>query len=331
MLRKLRSMFAVSLIFFLLGSTGNSCSISAQEITNSIGMQMRLIPAGSFIMGSSVEELYRDNDEGPLRNVRINTSYYLGVHEVTQGEWKEVMGTTPWSGQSYVQIDDNSPATYVSWADAQAFCQALSASDGKTYRLPTEAEWEYACRAGSATAYSFITAYPTLNKETLLPALSVDALSPALSVDTLLPALSVDTLLPALSVDALSPVLIVDTLSYALSKDTLSYSLSNYAWSRANTEDVNQKYAHNVGLTQPNAWGLHDMHGNVWEWCQDWHGDYEGASTLDPTGPIEGEFRVYRGGGWDCNPWCCRTAFRNRDVSTHRSDVLGFRVVCLEE
>ena len=230
---------------------------------------MRLIPAGSFIMGSSVEELYRDNDEGPLRNVRINTSYYLGVHEVTQGEWKEVMGTTPWSGQSYVQIDDNSPATYVSWADAQAFCQALSASDGKTYRLPTEAEWEYACRAGSATAYSF--------------------------------------------------------------GDSSSF-MDNYAWSRSNAEDVNQQYPHDVGLKQANAWGLHDMHGNVWELCQDWYSnDYEGASLYDPTGPSTGEHRVIRGGSWDCNPWSCRAAFRNRHPSDHRCDVLGFRIVCLVE
>ena len=118
-------------------------------ITNSVGMKLKLIPAGEFMMGSPADE------EGPVHRVRITKPYYLGIHEVTQGQFEEVMGTSPWKGQSAVKEGAGYAASYVSWDDAVEFCKKLSAKEGREYRLPTEAEWEYACRAGSGTRYSF--------------------------------------------------------------------------------------------------------------------------------------------------------------------------------
>jgi len=124
-------------------------------ITNSIGMKLALIPAGEFMMGSPESEEGRNGDEGPQHRVRITRAFYLGTTEVTQGQWESVMGTKPWSGKFYVKEGSDYAATYVGWEDAVKFCRKLSAKEGKEYRLPTEAEWEYACRAGTTTAYHF--------------------------------------------------------------------------------------------------------------------------------------------------------------------------------
>ena len=123
-------------------------------LTNRIGMDLKLIPAGEFTMGSSASEEGRDDDEYQHR-VRLTQSFYLQTTEVTQGQWKSVMGTEPWKGQEYVKEGDDYAATYVSHEDAIDFCRKLSAREGGTYRLPTEAEWEYACRGGTQTMYSF--------------------------------------------------------------------------------------------------------------------------------------------------------------------------------
>ncbi len=126
-----------------------------EEMTNSIGMRFVLVPAGEFKMGSPAGDADAYDDERPQHRVRITKPFYLGVHEVTQEQYEQVMGKRPWSGQSYVKSGADYPATYVSWEDAVAFCEKLSAKEGCTYRLPTEAEWEYACRAGSTTQFSF--------------------------------------------------------------------------------------------------------------------------------------------------------------------------------
>ncbi len=126
-----------------------------REIENSIGMKLILIPPGEFQMGSPESGEDRDDDEGPMHRVRLTKPFYLGLHEVTQGEWERVMGTRPWSGKSYVKEGSDYAATHVSWEDAVEFCKKLSAKEGREYRLPTEAEWEYACRAGTETAYQF--------------------------------------------------------------------------------------------------------------------------------------------------------------------------------
>ena len=193
-------------------------------IENSIGMVLVPIPAGEFVMGSPKTESGRRNVE-VQHPVTLTKPFLLGVHEVTQGQWQAVMGTTPWKGKQYVKEGDDYPATYVSWNDAVEFCRKLSEKEGLEYRLPTEAEWEYACRAGTTTAYSF--------------------------------------------------------------GDDAS-ELGEYAWYRENAWDAGQKYAHTVGQKKPNPWGLYDMHGNVWEWCEDRYGVYHAGAATDPTGPAAG-------------------------------------------
>jgi formylglycine-generating enzyme required for sulfatase activity len=233
---------------------------------NEIGMIFHLIPAGEFMMGSPEDEEFR-NDHESLHQVEIAKPFYLGVCEVTQGEWEAVMGTTPWSGQTYTTDGTNYPATYVNWEDVQEFCHRLSARDGMCYRLPTEAEWEYACRAGTATAYCF---------------------------------------------------------------GDSGLDLGEYAWYRDNTWDCDQQHPSKVGGKQANAWGLHDMYGNVGEWCQDcYDGDYNGSETVYPRAPIP--FPLIRGDGWGGSMSGCRSANRNMAPPNDRSDGLGFRVTCSVE
>ncbi|MCA9262578.1 MAG: SUMF1/EgtB/PvdO family nonheme iron enzyme, partial [Planctomycetales bacterium] len=125
-----------------------------RDFTNTIGMQLMLIPAGEFMMGSPEDEKWRDNDEHQHR-VMISQPFYLGATEVTQGQWEAVMGTTPWKDEDYVREGAGNPASYVSWEDSVEFCKRLSQREGRMYRLPTEAEWEYACRGETTTAYYF--------------------------------------------------------------------------------------------------------------------------------------------------------------------------------
>ncbi len=123
--------------------------------TNSIGMKLVLIPPGEFMMGSADSDKKADDDEKPQHRVTISRPFYMGETEVTQGQWKAVMGTEPWKDKSYVKEGTNYPATFVSWEDAVEYCRRLSERDGREYRLPTEAEWEYACRGGRTSQYSF--------------------------------------------------------------------------------------------------------------------------------------------------------------------------------
>ena len=242
-------------------------------------MKLRLIPAGEFLMGSgtSAAELAKlfdtkaeyFEDEFPRHRVRITQPFYLGIHEVTQGQWQAVMGTEPWKGKTYVKEGDDFAATYVSWEDALSFCRKLSTKEGVNYRLPTEAEWEYACRAGTTTRYHF-----------------------------------------------------------GDSEDRLG----EYAWFDDNAWDIDEKYAHEVGRKKPNAWGLYDMHGNVFEWCRDafdkdYYRHFASRTGVDPQGPSSGvSYRVRRGGGWYYSARDCRAAYRFRHSPGYRSFNLGFRV-----
>lgn len=143
-------------------SASSASPPAADTFTNSLGMKLKLIPAGEFEMGSPANETQRDNNE-PQHRVKITRPFYLGVHEVTQEEWKAVMGTTPWSSEDFVKEGADYAATFVSWEDAVKFCAALTKRErtarrlrpDQEYRLPTEAQWEYACRGGEPTAYSF--------------------------------------------------------------------------------------------------------------------------------------------------------------------------------
>ncbi|NQT16435.1 MAG: SUMF1/EgtB/PvdO family nonheme iron enzyme [Planctomycetes bacterium] len=197
-------------------------------ITNSIGMKLALIPAGEFLMGLGAGGL-GGGDDDPQHLVQITKPFCLGVYEVTQKQYWQVMSEIP----SGFKGDYQRPVERVSWEDAVEFCRRLSEKEGETYRLPTEAEWEYACRAGSTTTWYF--------------------------------------------------------------GDSES-RLGDYAWYSANSSDT----THPVGQKKPNAWGLYDMHGNVWEWCSDWHDKdhYSASPAIDPKGPDSGDGRVLRGGSW---------------------------------
>ena len=234
-----------------------------KEITNSIGMKFRLIPAGKFLMGSPEDEGDRYDDETQHR-VDISHDFYLGKFEVTQRQWKSLMGTEPWKGKGLAGEGDDHAASHVSWNDAVEFCKILSEREGSEYRLPSEAEWEYACRGGTKTAFSF----------------GEDA-----------------------------------------------SELVKHAWFEKNSTLVGEKHAHEVGEKRGNSFGLHDMHGNVWEWCADWYGEYANSPVRDPKGLDDGSDRVYRGGGWDSSPQRCRCSSRDGDWLGIRSGVLGFRVL----
>jgi sulfatase modifying factor 1 len=243
--------------------------IELPSTTNTIGMKFNKISAGTFMMGSPGSEADRRDNEHQ-HPVTISKPFYMQTTEVTQGQWKALMGTEPWKGQefsTYVKEGANYPAVYVSWDDAVAYCKKLSEKESKTYRLPTEAEWEYACRAGSKTTWSF----GNDEKE-----------------------------------------------------------LGDYDWYDKNAVDiVSEQYAHQVGLKKPNAFGLYDMHGNVFEWCHDYYGGdyYQQSPTNDPMGPVTGSTRVLRGGSWARYALGSRSARRNRGVADNRNVGGGFRLV----
>ena len=257
-----------------------------KTVTNTIGMVLIDIPAGTFTMGSPAGEKGRSDREEQVA-VTLTKPFWLGKTEVTQGQFKKVMGTTPWKGRDKVQIDKNGAVSYVSWDDAIAFCAELTELEqdagtlkvGEPYRLPTEAEWEYACRAGTKTKFSF---------------------------------------------------------------GDDEKQLGEYAWFAGNAFDAGEQYAHAVGMKKPNPWGLHDMHGNVSEWCFD--GCDAGAKELpggvDPVGPrnaLGSDWRVKRNANWRSTPDYCRSAYRINDLRQLRSKYtddgfgpdaayLGFRV-----
>jgi len=242
-----------------VGKSTNADSADRQPdkvITNSIGMKLVWIPPGTFQMGSN------DYDtEKPLHTVTITKGFYMGVYEVTQEQYQKVMGNNP----SAFKGNDNLPVETVSWNDAREFCTQLCQKEGKTYRLPTEAEWEYACRAGTTSTYGFG------NRE---------------------------------------------------------FQLGNYAW-----YDKNSGIAtHPVGQKKPNAWGLYDMHGNVWEWCLDWYAKdwYSKGPAENPLNEGYGDMKyiVIRGGGWHGDSYGCRVSYRNGSgLPDSPLYDIGFRVV----
>lgn len=246
---------------------------SAQEIptrpgngfVNSIGMEFVWVPAGEFEMGSESEHAF--NDEVPLTRVRIPKGYWLGKHEVTQGQWAAVMGDNPSHNKS---CGLECPVDGVSWNDVHDFIAKLNTREAtKKYRLPWEAEWEYAVRAG--------TRGDTYEGD----------------------------------------------LSDLRGNDPM---LDKLAWFSENSGGS----THPVGRKTPNALGLHDMLGNVWEWVQDWYGDYKGGLVTDLAGPGMGSYRVARGGSWMSYAWRCRSSYRSRDDPDTRNHYLGFRLLKTE-
>jgi formylglycine-generating enzyme required for sulfatase activity len=230
----------------------------AVNLNGGVSLEMVEIPKGSFCMGSNDGEA----NEKPVHQVTINYSFYVGKYEVTQAQWQAAMGSNPSSfkgglAEPFIKL----PVEQVSWEDAQNFINKLNdGNDGFTYRLPTEAEWEYACRAGTTGDHAG--------------------------------------------------------------------NLSAMAWYAENSENR----THTVGQKQPNAWGLFDMHGNVWEWCQDrYHDSYNGAPTDGSAWLSGGEqkYRVLRGGSWLVDASGLRSAIRTLDTPDARNDFVGFRVVAV--
>ena len=242
---------------------------STLRFTSGVRISFVRIPSGKFTMGSAARETGSYKNEGPQRQITISRSFHMGVTEVTQAQWRAVMGTEPWKNASLAADAPDNAANYMTWNDAQAFCAAFSKLIGRTVRLPTEAEWEYACRAGSATRFEY-------------------------------------------------------------GDDPGCARLADHAWYQANAYDKGNSHRHaqEVGVKKPNAWGLYDMHGNVWEWCGDRYGESPARTAAsDPKGPTTGKERVLRGGSWNSGAMDCRSASRNRFAPDMRAGQMGFRVV----
>jgi formylglycine-generating enzyme required for sulfatase activity len=229
-------------------------------------MRFVWVSSGAFLRGSPASEACRSEDERQHR-VTLTRGFWLGSQPVTQAQWQAVMEHNPSSFRG-----PDRPVEQVSWEDVLEFCKRLSEQDGQHYRLPTEAEWEYACRAGTTTPFAF-----------------------------------------------------GDTLA----SDQANYD-ANFTYDGGAT-GLYREQTTPVHFFQPNRWGLHDMHGNVWEWCDDWYGEYPRGPMRDPQGPEAGHVKVVRGGSWSCPPRYCRSAFRFWFAPAYRSRYLGFRVVlCLD-
>ena len=216
------------------------------------GIEFAWIPAGEFLMGSEREG---------VTQVRISQGFWLGKYEVTQAEWETFMGTNP---SHFDGCGPNCPVENVSWYGAQRFVERLNFlsseyADGAEFRLPTEAEWEYAARAGT-------------------------------------------------------------------SGEWYSDDLDAIAWYDGNSGD----HTHAVGRKEPNAWGLYDMLGNVFEWVQDWMGDYPGGAVTDPQGPVSGSWRVVRGGSWDFHAGSTQTSSRVVGDPDSGNKNTGFRLLKTE-
>jgi formylglycine-generating enzyme required for sulfatase activity len=253
-----------------------------KNIINSIGMEFVLVPSGSFLMGSPATERYRIEDE-IQHKVAISRCFYIGKYCVSQSDYSAVYGRNPSFFQGRVlekravglNIVDKSrlsnvlPVEQLSWEDAYEFSKAVSSlpeesEEGRSYRLPTEAEWEYACRAGCQAAFTF---------------------------------------------------------------GESDENLDAFAWHNENSKSSTR----DIRIKSPNAFGIVGMHGNVYEWCSDWYGSYQPRSVVDPKGPSRGPCRIRRGGCWNDEPQCCRSAYRlgsfprNYDISSGIRLVLEVR------
>jgi len=243
-------------------------SVPAPADTNLVFIQ-----PGTFTMGSPTNEVDRYSDEGPQTTVTISRGFWMGKYEVTQGEYLSVVGSNPsyFTSANGFPDDPTLPVEKVNRSAANNYCARRTQQERAVgliptdyvYRLPTEAEWEYACRAGTTTRFSY-----------------------------------------------------GDDPGYT--------NLTDYAWGPDNSGGM----THPVGQMLPNPWGLHDIHGNVWEWCQDWYGVYPSGSVIDPQGPATGLFGVLRGGAFPYANLECRSAARYAPYPNGASSgAIGFRVV----
>jgi formylglycine-generating enzyme required for sulfatase activity len=287
-------------------------------------MKLVVIPQGTFQMGSPSGEKGRYDDEGPVHEVRIAKEFYLGKYSVTRVQFRKFVDATGyrteaekdgkggwgydetkngkggfpqkniynWRRTGFEQTDEH-PVVNVSWSDARAFCEWLSRKEARPYRLPTEAEFEYACRAGTGTRFFNGDEDGDLRRAANIADRSLAAKWDHSGLH--------------------NPV----------------YRTGVISWLREVTWDDGYPFTAPVGQFRPNAWGLYDMHGNVFQWCSDWFDEkyYGHSPKVDPLGPDDGKFRVCRGGSWlDSSGWC-RSANRGRSDPTESWHVIGFRVV----
>ncbi|OQW91788.1 MAG: hypothetical protein BWK79_16130, partial [Beggiatoa sp. IS2] len=233
-----------------------------EDLGNGVVLEMVYIPGGTFLMGAPMGEKDSRDDEKPQHSVTIQP-FCMGKYPVTQAQWQAMMGNNPAHFKG-----DHRPVEAVSWEEAVEFCKKLSQHTGKTYQLPSESQWEYACRVGTTTPFHF--------------------------------------------------------------GETLTTDLANYNGGFGWFTSKYRGETTPVGIFPPNAFGLHDIHGNVWEWCEDvWHENYVGAPTDGSAWVSGGEQgrRVLRGGSWRYNPNWVRSASRNRNNLTARFDSLGVRAI----
>lgn len=231
---------------------------SLEFTVEGVSFNMILVEHGSFMMGATPEMSNLYNDENPVHQVTLTCDYYIGKYEVTQKLWQVVMGSNPsWF------TGDNLPIESVSWQDCQKFIRKLNSITGRRFRLPSEAEWEYAARGGRKSHGT----------------------------------------------------------KYSGGSDIL-----DVAWYESNSGNR----THDVGTKQPNELGIYDMTGNVWEWCQDWYGNYSSSYQTNPTGCASGSYRVCRGGSWGISARCCHSSSRSYEAPDGRFYVLGLRLVLSE-
>ena len=257
--------FALTVIF------ASSCATAQRKgaaFKNNYGIEFVWIPPGNFMMGS--------DEELPVHRMTISQPFYMGKYEVTQAQWHAVMGNRQvlMDNPSYFNGCDTCPVERVSWTDAQEFIQKVNQmNDGYIYRLPTEAEWEYACRAGTRTLFSF---------------------------------------------------------GDSLSSDQANFI--GFPYGAPAKEEVYRGKTTPVGSFQPNAFGLYDMHGNVWEWCQDWYHDTYAGAPSDGSAWLSGgeqKYRVLRGGSWTSDGADLRSAYRSVSLPDDRRNYIGFRIVAV--
>ena len=236
------------------------------ELADGVTMDFVYIPSGSFAMGAAPsEEGPLDDSEEPQHTVEISKGFYLAKYELTQAQWRAELGTQPWRNRQYAKMSAEYPASYIAWPEVEEFVRRLNQKAGKAlYRMPTEAEWEYACRAGTTTRW------------------------------------------------------------HAGDDEQI---LGDYAWTSGNTWASGKKHPQKVGQKKPNAWGLYDMHGNVWEWVADWESSYTADNEIDPQGPASGERRIGRGGSFGTLGLGVRSASRFFSPPDARTPDVGARIL----